>query len=88
MHLVNSYKSKKGKFTVWVDGNEKPVVKYTGRTSTKKRKSCFIASGIYVNGALMAKDMNTTQDSTVWADAVAIAKTKKELFELISKEDK
>ncbi len=88
MHLVNSYKSKKGKFTVWVDGNEEPVVQYSGKTTTKKRKSCFIASGIYVNGAITARDMNTTQDSTVWADAVAIAKTKEDLLELINKEDK
>ena len=88
MHLVNSTKSDKGKFTVWVDGNEKPIVEYKGRTVLKNRIPCFLASGIYVNGALTAVDKHTAQDSTVWADAVAIAKTKKKLFELIKKKDK
>ena len=88
MHLVNSTKSDKGKFTVWVDGNEKPIVEYKGRTVLKNRIPCFLASGIYVNAALTAVDKHTAQDSTVWADAVAIAKTKKKLFKLIEKKDK
>jgi len=88
IHLVNSTKSDKGKFTVWIDGNEKPIVEYKGRTTIKKQLPCRLHAGIYVNGALTAVDKHTAQDPTVWADAVAIAKTKKKLFELIKKKDK
>ncbi len=49
---------------------------------------CRIHAGIYVNSALTAVDKHTAQNSTVWADAVAIAKTKKKLLELIKKKDK
>ena len=88
IHLVNSTKSDKGRFRVWIDGKEEPIVDYKGRTATKKRLNCFIASGIYINGAQTAIDKNTSQDSTVWADAIAIAKTKDELLNLIKKKDK
>ena len=88
IHLINSTKSEKGRFRVWIDDNEKPTVDYTGRTATKKRLNCFIASGLYINGAQTAIDKNTSQDSTVWADAVAIAKTKEKLLKLIEKKDK
>jgi len=43
---------------------------------------------MYLNAALMAVDKHTTKDSTVWLDAVAVAKTKKKLFSLIKKKDK
>ena len=88
IHFVNSTKSDKGKFTVWIDGNEKPIVDFKGQTTIKKRVRCRIHSGLYVNAALTAIDKHTAQDSTVWTDAVAIAKTKKKLFKLIEKKDK
>ena len=43
---------------------------------------------MYLNGALTAVDKHTAQDPTVWLDAVAVAKTKKKLLELIKKKDK
>ena len=88
IHFVNSTKSDKGKFTVWIDGNEKPIVDFKGQTTIKKKARCRIHAGIYVNSALTAVDKHTAQNSTVWADAVAIAKTKKKLLELIKKKDK
>ena len=78
IQMVNSSKNDKGMFNVWLDGNEKPVVEYKGFTATKNRINCFLAAGIYVNGAQSAKD-STSQDATVWADAIAVAKTKKKL---------
>ncbi|MDB3987824.1 polysaccharide lyase [Candidatus Pelagibacter sp.] len=88
IQMVNSSKNDKGMFNVWLDGNEKPVVEYKGFTATKNRINCFLAAGIYVNGAQSAKDWTTSQDATVWADAVAVAKSKKKLFSLIKKKDK
>ena len=88
IQFVNSSDKDKGKFVVWVDGKEKPVVQYNGRTHRKNRIPCFLAAGIYVNGAKKALDFDTIQDSTVWADAVAIAKTKEKLLKLIEKKDK
>ena len=38
MHFVNSTKNDKGKFTVWIDGNEEPIVDYKGQTTIKKRE--------------------------------------------------
>jgi hypothetical protein len=37
---------------------------------------------------LTAVDKHKAQDSTVWLDAVAVAKTKKKLDSLIKKKDK
>ena len=88
LHLVNSANKDVGRYRVWIDDNEQPIVDYKGRTSKKGRINCFLASGIYINAKEAARDMNTTQDSTVWADAVAIAKTKEKLLKLIEKKDK
>jgi hypothetical protein len=88
LHFVNSTNSEKGKVTAWLDGNEKPIVEYKGQTTIKKRARCRIHAGMYLNAALMAVDKHTTKDSTVWLDAVAVAKTKKKLFSLIKKKDK
>ena len=88
MHFVNSTKSDKGKFTVWIDGNEEPIVDYKGQTTIKKRDRCRIHSGLYANAMLTAVDKHKAQDSTVWLDAVAVAKTKKKLDSLIKKKDK
>ena len=85
---VNSIKSDKGKFTVWIDGNEEPIVDYKGQTTIKKRDRCRIHSGLYANAMLTAVDKHKAQDSTVWLDAVAVAKTKKKLDSLIKKKDK
>ena len=88
LHFVNSTDSEKGKISVWLDKNEKPVAEYKGQTTTKKRSKCRIHAGMYLNAALTAVDKHTTKDPTVWLDAVAVAKTKKKLFELIEKKDK
>ena len=66
--------------------NQLPNIKV--KQQQKKRSKCRIHAGMYLNAALTAVDKHTTKDPTVWLDAVAVAKTKKKLFELIEKKDK
>ena len=87
--LINYKLSKTdGILKVYLDQNwNKPVYEYYGPTAEVKDTSkCYVKFGMYTNGNLTAKNPETTENMTVWTDAMTIAKTKDKALELIKKD--
>ena len=76
-----------GKFEVYLNDDwTNPVYEYSGATTIKKKKKCYLKFGLYTNANMTASDMATTENMTIHLDAMIVGKTKDEVLNLVKKD--
>ena len=82
IHQIQSMDPNKGLLEIFLDGNfDNPTYIYKGEMGIKTKTKCYFKLGLYTNGNISAKDMATTENMTIWLDAMAIGDTREELME-------
>ena len=82
IHQIQSMDFNKGLLEIFLDGDfDNPVYVYKGEMGIKTKTKCYLKLGLYTNGNVSAKDMATTENMTIWLDAMAIGDTREEVME-------
>jgi len=82
IHQIQSMDFNKGLLEIFLDGNfDNPAYVYKGEMGIKTKPRCYFKLGLYTNGNVTAKDMATTENMTIWLDAMAIGYTREEVME-------